>query len=363
MTSRRRFEVDPPWLDQVDIANAQRRSTEVMAWVQQHFSELRYQRSGRRLTVRRPSTWAFDAWAAARDTEDQIAISEGAIVALHDDAQGFVRWVPTGLAHPELDELFAMIGLPQIRGLPKEFEPEEAVDKMFRLTLARIYLHEQAHLFQGHGALLGGASTHRIEERGRARAEPLRGKAAARRHVCELSADHEATLLTLQLMILADGQRLRPGTLWLLIAGLSCLFQRFYDLGEQSIGEEAIGSHPPPSSRMWLTQELIHHFVTLPEVVERTGASADLRQVWAVLDHAVVSAAMYWASRHARGRSMSNYLNGAGGLEPPSKAYREQLADTWAVLRPQVVAQHFGWGESLVLELKERFVEWEGLVG
>lgn len=348
---------DPAILTHVDAATALRRSFEVVEWARKHFSERRYAEAGRRLSVRWMPTWIFDAFAsrdAGDPLHDIIAISSGVPIALHDDAETFLRWVEKEITHHSYDEIYGNIGLPKLRGLPPGLDRDDAVDRMFRMTMAWLYLHEQAHHFQRHGDLaeLGEASA-MIDEFSIDSTRSATGGEAAARHACELSADHEATLLAVQLMLVADGEALRPGTLWLFFAGLCCMFQRFYSSGERWIEDKAVGTHPPPSYRVWLTRRLLLNLVMHPKVRPFAKGITGIEQLNAVLDHAMVTAAMYWNARHRTGQPVDDFLNGAGGLKPVNHGYRQQIFETWQVLRPKVLAMHFGWGVDSILDLSK----------
>jgi hypothetical protein len=352
---RKRVEYDPSVLTHVDAEAARRRSVEVVEWARTHFSEKKYAAAGRRLTVRWLPSWTFDAYAggdAGDPAHDLISISSGVPIALHDDAETFLKWVAKEIGRSFYDEVYKNVGLPRMRGLPPGLDHANAVDRMFRLTMAWLYLHEQAHLFQRHGNLMLDSSQ-AIEEFASDDTIVLTGRTAAVRHACELSADHEAAVLTLQLMMLADEEQIQPGTLWLFFAGLTCMFQRFYGVGERPIAHEAVGSHPPPSYRMWLTQKLVLSYLMHPKVAPRVRELEGIRHIQAVLDHANVTAAMYWNARYRTGQPVDDFLSGAGGLKPVDKAYQKLIFDTWTALRPEVAAGHFGWGVDAILDLQD----------
>lgn len=348
-----RMEYDPAVLTHVNADAARRRSVEVVEWAKKHFSQKKYAEANRQLTVRWLPEWSFNAYAGRDGNDpdhDLIAISSGVPIALHDDAETFLKWVAKEVARPFYDEIYKNIGLPGMRGLPPGLDHSNAVDRMFRLTMAWLYLHEQAHLFQRHGDLMLDPAQP-IDEFAATDEIPLSGQAAAIRHACELSADHEATILTLQLMMLADDQQIRPGTLWLFFAGLTCMFQRFYGIGERAIGCDAMGSHPPPSYRMWLTQKLVLSYLMHPKVIDRVKGVEGIGHIRAVLQHASVTAAMYWNARYRTGQPVDDFLSGADGLKPVEEGYQRLIFETWTALRPRVAAHHFGWGVDTILDL------------
>jgi hypothetical protein len=348
-------EYDPAVLTHVDADAAQRRAAEVVEWAKKNFSDRKYADAHRRLTVQWLPKWTFDAHAARYSGDpahDIIGISSGVPIALHDDAETFLRWVEKEISHSSYDEIYENIGILKMRGLPPGLDRVAAVDRMFRMTMAWLYLHEQAHLFQRHADLPKIATSQGlIEEFFGHDGDSRCGHEAAVRHACELSADHEATVLALQLMLLADDQEVRPVTLWLFFAGLACMFQRFYGSGERWIMDEAIGTHPPPSYRVWLTRKLMIDFIMHPKVIGRAKGLRGIVHLNAVLDHAVVTAAMYWNARYNTGQPVDDFLNGAAGLKAVNFGYQKHIFETWRVLRPRVVDMHFGWGTDSVLEL------------
>lgn len=342
-------EHDPTIYKHVDVDNARRRSIEVLDWAKTHFSQKKYAEKGAQLAIRRLPSWQFNAYAAregAGGELDVIAISEGVSIAFHDDAQTFLEWVEREIGKATYDEIYENIGLKKFRGLPPELGKENALDRMFRLSLVWLYLHEQAHLFQCHAELPGMNPSKRVVEEFYVD-EATASEVPAIRHACEISADFEATVQTLQLMIVSDDLKILPGTFWVFIASLTCMFQRFYASGERPLEGIVVGTHPPPSYRLWLMRKLILSWLNIEEVQHRFSVPKDLTIVSKFMDHATVTASMYWNARHKTGQRVDDFLNGAGGMKPIDDQYREKVTQAWFECWPLIQQHHFGW-ESTV---------------
>jgi hypothetical protein len=314
------------------------------------FSDERYRAAGKKLEFSWLPNDAFRAWAARRPGTppiDEIAISYGAAQEIYRDA--FVlplvceRHLNTAHYEPIYSGLAYGDGI--VRVLPADLTTEDATLRIMNSLLAWVYLHEQSHLFQNHGpiARATGASwvscDNKLDEMRDVRGSLITGESAVLSHVFELAADHEATNNIVGLLLKANRDLLPASSLWALVVGLICMFQRFYGLADRTFQSEAQGSHPDPSFRICVLLRGLFSLIMHPKVRKFVPWLSEQKDLVAVVDHAVVTATMYCQIRYREGHGVSAFLHGVHGGDVPV-GYQQSLFDMWTKVRPTILQDY-----------------------
>jgi hypothetical protein len=131
-----------------------------------------------------------------------------------------------------------------------------------------------------------------------------------------------------------------------------CLFFLFDDETGVPIGPAARGTHPLPALRMRLLIRQVLWFVQDPRVRQHVGPLHDLEFAAKIMEHATVTATMYWQIRYLEQRdALPTFLQSTTHPDSVPEMYRQQIFDIWQELRPLVLAEHTGWGEASILEI------------
>lgn len=115
---------------------------------------------------------------------------------------------------------------------------------MFEIVLAWMFFHELGHLVQRHYMLKGGEQN--AVEVEIVEMDKNGGDEGIEAQAREVLADIEGLDLTLKYMKRKD--ILQPGSLYLLMCGINCMFQRFYKNYETNL-DLCSGNHPHPIIR------------------------------------------------------------------------------------------------------------------
>lgn len=117
----------------------------------------------------------------------------------------------------------------------------------------------------------------------------LTGESACLRHLFELSADYEAMQHTLVSLIAAEGGTLPMSTLWCFVAGLTCLFRRFFGYTTVPTRGVPSGTHPDPSYRMSMLLRGMSGFLCSNSLKQYVPWIREESDFFAVTNHATVS--------------------------------------------------------------------------
>ena len=288
---------------------------------------------------------------------DSIGISYGAAREIYRDAFVLPQFCEGHFATPHYAPVYSSLGYGDgiKRVLPPELSTDGAKLRIMNSTLAWLYLHEQSHLFQNHGhvgAALGAtwaSNENRIDEMRDRDGELVTGKSAALSHMFELAADHEALNNVIGLMLKSNEDSLPAHSLWTLVVGLTCMFQRFYGIDDRRYSETVVGTHPDPSFRMRVLLREMTLLVMHPEVRKYAPWITEQTDLEAVTDHAVITASMYCQIRYRADHGVSAFVPGVQGHAKVPEAYRQALFDVWTEARPMVLSAYRGWGDECVL--------------
>ena len=332
----------------VNLRYVAHRAEEVIEKTRSLFSDAKYPGTKRTLKHAWTSAPGFDAWAETTGGDmpvDRIVISYDAAVEVYRDA--FV--LPQFCVQHFNSDKYAMMYEPLAYGdgvrrvLPAELTPEDATTRIMNSVLAWLYLHEQSHLFQNHGIVAAtlkaswANADHKIDEMRDSRGARLTGDSAALSHVCELAADHEATNNIVGLMLKANNGVIPAHSLWTLTVGLTCMFQRFYGTDDRVYSSEVTGSHPGPSFRMRILLRNLGLLMLHPKIRETAPWMTNREDFEAVVDHAVLTAAMYCHIRYRDKEGISAFFPGVQGYSEVPPAYQQALFDMWQKARPLIL--------------------------
>lgn len=325
-----------------------------------NFSEPLYKNPKSLIILWTPS-YDFQASAGvsqADENQHSITIFYGAAIEIYKDGALLPLMCTQHLTEEKYSELFTLLdygnGPKQI--FPPDLSIDDAKTRFFSTSFTWLYLHEQAHLFQNHGAILdselGEASKKNQfawEEFSLENKEPITGKEAWIRHAFELSADFEATSLTIQHLLIEDKQNLKKTTLWLFVAGLTCLFHRFYGNERSTHGGEAVGTHPDPAYRMRYAFTSIVSLLTHPMVKQYVPWANTSEDLYKVMTHAFNTANLYMQIAHFKEPGFPEFMSRTVDDSEDRKKYLAKTTSTWNSLRPKVMQTYFGWGDACVM--------------
>ncbi len=326
------------------------------------FSNERYAEPGETLAFSWLSTDSFRAWAAVRPgppPTDEIAISYGAATEVYRDAFVLPLMCERHFNTPQYETIYSRFAFGDgiVRVLPAGLTASDATVRIMNGVLAWLYLHEQSHLFQMHGAIAGelGASwasgDQKIDEMRDLQGPLITGRSAALSHVFELAADHEAMNNIMGLIQKTNGDSLPAHSLWTLIVGLTCMFHRFYGDGDRTFKPDVEGSHPVPSFRMRVLLRYLCEMMMHPDIRKLAPWIRERADVEDVLGHAVITATMYFQIRYRDKEAVSEFLKAVQGHGEVPVEYQKALFDVWAKARPMILKDYRGWGDACVLDI------------
>ncbi|WP_131723313.1 MULTISPECIES: hypothetical protein [Burkholderia] len=137
--------------------------------------------------------------------------------------------------------------------LPAGRSEEQCSRLMFEATLEWVFLHEMAHLTQGHIKIRNLACPESpvgvIEEMSADRSTPLQGYEALISHATEIAADHEGLVIWFQYRYVLNQNSLPYADVYMAVCGLTSLFNRFFGTSGDDFKSEPGGSHPNPAMR------------------------------------------------------------------------------------------------------------------
>lgn len=300
----------------------------------------------------------FDAFASSKDeTSDEINISYGVTIDIMHNAINFSNeWSSNGLNHYK--KVFCEEQENESHFIPNELTPQESYVPYFENSLSWLYLHEQAHLSQCHGTIYSEFSDrseenniiewHESQENNDNNHQKFSSRDASIKHVCELSADNEATYLIIE-FLKKDGT-IKCSTLWNLCAGLNYLF--FYFHGKQNKYHEGkiFGTHPNPTVRMrFLYFQLIEIFEK-PNMKEYFEEGKTFQDYEKAVKYSLIVSLIYYEEKYNSLEGVSEFMNLFFDVESKdSKEYIDIISAMWNKIRPSVVSKYFGKNSDGIL--------------
>lgn len=354
-----------PWMKpfNVDQTTTVERTLDAINKMKISFSDKKYNAQNKKLNVEWIASESFVACAGESDDgqSDVIFLSYGTGLLLYSDCYAFCKIAGEHFTLPHYDYLFDKFDYGAGRvTLPPGLSVDEAADQMFRLAMAWLYLHEQAHLFQNHTSLTTSSTTVRMltdsepmkvidELRSHSSGATVTGSDAAISHVIELSADAEATSLALQLILEINGGQLNKDTLWILLCSLTCVFQRFFGRNSLNLNEEPSGSHPDPAFRMRMAVRQLRALIMHEQVRGRADWLSEAKDLNLIVDHATTTVSMFWTMRlgHQGRNKVPDFFKGVHEPRLMPQPYCDALFNEWLKLKGPILAKFRGWGTEL----------------
>lgn len=304
----------------------------------------------RTLTVSWIPSNQLKANAATRGPNDHvISLAYGLASTAYKDAALLYTLGSTHLVLDKYQELFSDLDYGQgpKQVLPIDLTPGSARDKFLSSSIAWVFLHEQAHLFQNHGVIFANRTgqaipfghTDWVDDKQGAK---LTGDAAWIRHCFELSADHEASVHSIGYLLVRDKGSLKRSSLWMLVAAVTCLFRHFYGEVRGPQSDSATGSHPDSNVRARTALSAMLNTLWHPDIrgcLAWAGTPDDIEKV---MHHAFVTANVYMQLVHFDPEQFPQFLLRLREDSPSRRAYEMGIKSMWDSLRPEVVAAHFG---------------------
>lgn len=264
-----------------------------------------YKAIGKTLRVRWTDREYFTAYAYEENSDTHhIVLSEGMALELYRDALSLSEMAATHFTETKYWKLFGPPDSERIGVLPAGKSVEECKEIMFEISLKWIFFHELAHLGQAHLEIrreFGDSTDLKIVDEAYADDQrDIVGKEAIIYHATELAADHEGLSTALQFLAIKYDNAIPKADVYMLVCGLTCLFNKFY--GSRSDGVIPIpdGSHPHPAVRWELLLPAFYGYFFHPEVKRRYPEwNIEEKDVVHMLTEANGLASMYWAIQYA----------------------------------------------------------------
>lgn len=231
----------------------------------------------------------------------------------------------------------------KIGTLPKDIDLDKAVDDIFKYSLWWLFFHESAHLLQNHGAirsrLLGEIEEYdfSIDETETVKIDSE--KDALIYHILEISADNEATLFSIN-NILLENNKFTENDLWFLSVGITCLFYKFSTNINNNISE--VGSHPDPSIRITFVLNNIIKILTHESARNFIEFSIDKKKIEDIISHACNTVLLYWQLRHNKTDDFPIIFQKITEEGKISSTYMEKLMRVWLEIKPSIEKEYIG---------------------
>lgn len=337
-------------------------SSLVAGEIKRLFSDDRYAGS-RKLKLLWSSSNKFEASAGvdpSNEDHHSIHISYGAVIAMYKDAFLLPQMCTRHLIEEKYTELFNLLDYGQGRDhvLPSDLSPESAKLSLFELSVAWLYLHEQGHLFQSHGAVysriekddsLNFSCAWNSSDPENNEKHSLSGRKAWIKHAFELSADYEATNLIIQYLMYKNQGIVKLTSIWLLISALTCIFHKFHGSSRPYHSGAALGTHPDPALRMRSMYIGIIQTLEHPNLLPHLQANKTIEDYKRVMEHAYNSANIYIKIAHFDDNTFPEFMTRFIDKSDSDKEYFKGIKDIWKELRPKVLETYFGYGEGSIM--------------
>lgn len=332
---------------------------EVINYVKFLFSDRIYAKSNKNFSMQWSTVPSFSASASVKKMNVEshaICISYESAWLIYQEAAALPFICKYKIPIDGQKEVFNKIkfGRADCPALPNDLNDEEIVDRVFRSTLAWVYLHEQAHLFQCHGEV-GGVINNIINTQYSIIEENMQIHDSAfnsiTSHLLEFSADYEATQYIFP-VILNGGKTLHQSDLWCLVVGISCLFHRFFRYGNQKIKSTVEGTHPNPTLRLHLFLRAISEILQNPHYRSYVPwMDDDANNLYDLIIHATVTASMFRKVAFQGVVEEFKFLDATlySGYLPQD--YLDQLTTSWGVIQPVIKSKYFGFALGSIMPI------------
>ena len=304
----------------------------------------------------------FIAYASTtkHDPNDfSINFSYGLLTSLYLEAVGFAHMCTNEYKKSDYDIIFNEFDYGEGREnvIPKEFTQNTLKIALFEYSLSWIYYHEQSHLVQSHGNVYNknsnsdeymGIVDNKWLDSSNEIEEKLTGKNAELKHVCELSADHEAIYHIIGDFI-KDSDVIKIADLWVLTTCLTYIYNDFYGTKYEFHNGEVIGTHPDPAIRMRLALSHINSILTNDGMNIFFEKGKTKEDYISAVHHAYDVANFYIAHLYHNGMK-PQFMNRVYKVETEDKYY-QKIATTWKEIRDDIKIQYMGLDDFPFMQL------------
>lgn len=260
--------------------------------------------------------------------------------------------------------------------LPECFNEDEHVRNMFTAAITWVYFHELSHLLQEHGII-----RHEFGPRGHeamqmtdvydfevSHHKPINGREALVSHVTELAADFAATVFYAMELLRhlkepsfatdEEWPEVFPGTLYLMVCGLSLVFYRFN--GSKPIIPIAAveGSHPKPLTRMALFLPQLCECLAFIQKEMKEDYSVNQELLKVLCSKAVLSTTIYWSSINTEDHKFDDRFMLQSVLSNPTIIqYLQPIVALWDEMYPRIEEVHLYDQPILLMRFTDAFRE------
>ncbi|MGG1947001.1 hypothetical protein AB1286_19655 [Trinickia sp. NRRL B-1857] len=292
-------------------------------------------------------SWAdkpyFRAYAHRETPEHHhVVISYGFAIELYRDAFVLSKFAHLHFCEPKYEGIFGKSSADREGVLPPGVNEHQCKMLMFETTLEWVFFHELAHLAQGHLEIREQRAptghTDMVEEMLADGSEPLQGVAALISHVTEIAADVEGFTTYIQYRYLATSGKIPYAVVYMMVCGLTCLFNRFFGPSGDDFDPVPRGSHPNPALRWELLLPTIYGYFLDDRVKGRIPAWEYSREELIVqLTEASMLANMYWHIRYLEERGgLPNFMRAASMDSPAVRSYLREVVATLDEITPDI---------------------------
>jgi hypothetical protein len=286
----------------------------------------------------------FTAYAYPETSDEHVIVfSDGFALELYRDAFVLSRMAKVHFCEEKYAGIFGKLEHEREGVLPPGLSDEQCKRIMFETTLEWVFFHELVHLAQGHIEIrqqnCETAVNRIIEEVMSHDNKPMEGQDALVHHATEIAADFEGLVMCLQYRYFINQGAIPYGDVYMLVCGLTCLFNRFFGPSTGEFDAIAYGSHPNPAVRWECLQPAMWNYLSHEEVKRRLPEwQIDQESLIHRLTEANVLANMYWRIRYleAQSNEVPAFMRTAQFDRPEVKSYFQQIVTTLDKITPQI---------------------------
>lgn len=302
-----------------------------------------------------------NASTSSDNNKHSINISYGIPICIIKHAVEFTYICKDSYSTEDYDSIFSKLDYNNGETryvLPRDLTGEVAAKTLLEYSLSWLYLHEQAHLFQSHGSIFSQVAENKetnfnvswnenfftdIDEY-----QFLSEHDACVKHTFELSADYEATYLIIK--FLQKNKIITCSSIWILLAGLTYLFHKFYATKRTYYKGTVKGTHPDPTVRIRMIYlQLLATFEdsNMEECFEENKTLHDYEKT---MEHALFTAMLYCEQHYNEDFDEMEFMDRIFDYDSDAnKKYMQKIKGVWDEIRPNIVKEYFGHSEKSIL--------------
>lgn len=344
-------------------------ASHIMQEIEQRLNAVWYQELGGKISIEWTTQPVFNAWALSGAGVNEpplhrILLSQHLALNIFEDAVNYCQVAETEFLKPLYEPLFGEQDADVSTTLPTEFQLEDCQHIMFVAAFTWVVFHELGHLTQEHGYIRRHFSKWKPSNLFMGECEifgqhELNEQDVGFFQVTELAADFEAVdWCILDLMTTFSGADYIASS-YLLVCGISCVVQRFFDGQPLDKNGKIHGTHPNPILRM---EFVVPHVIELldSEIVrEKTAHGFTRLELSDLLSKASYSSVLYWHHRfRADPLEARNLLLQGMVVRSEAQIHLRKMVEFWDLLASEVEkVRRFGSPLALMSftdEIRER---------